>query len=182
MYRIKNDKRILGSAKKLTDGLFRLMKTKPFNDISVSDIVRESGACRATFYRIFDTPTDLLSYACESHAKEILEKLKEDKGRMSRDEFLRFILTSWIDQAEIIEAIMRSGRPLVLHNALGIIFREVISFGDQFTENEKDYLQSSLTAQFESILFVWIRHGKSDSVNYLLKLFKRFAETASKRH
>jgi len=182
MYRVKQDKRVIKSAEKIKEGLLQQLKCRPFNDLSVSDIAHESGVCRATFYRLFDTPTDVLAYACDSYAINVLSQIKVNRETMDRETFLRFILKSWIDQADVIEAVVKSGRPLVLHKSLQIIFNDVLSFGNQFTDDEKDYIQSSLAAQFESILFVWIQHGRRESVGFLLRLFKRFAAaTASKR-
>lgn len=40
---------------KITDGLLELMKETPFEEITVSDIVREAGVGRASFYRHFDS-------------------------------------------------------------------------------------------------------------------------------
>lgn len=39
----------------ITGALFTLMETKSFSEITVSDIVREAGVARASFYRNFDT-------------------------------------------------------------------------------------------------------------------------------
>lgn len=179
MYRVKNDIRVLRSADALKAGLLRCMQDKPFNEVSVSDISRESGICRATFYRLFDTPTDVLFYACESFAVALNAQMRENRTRMTRDDFLRFVLSSWIDKADLIEAVVKSGRPVVLHRALQIIFKDIVSYGDQFTDDEKDYIQASLSAQFGSILFVWAQHGRRESPDFLLALFKRFAAAAA---
>lgn len=40
---------------KITDGLLELMNEMPFEKITVSDIVREAGVGRASFYRHFDS-------------------------------------------------------------------------------------------------------------------------------
>lgn len=179
MYRIKQDKRVLASAGKMKKGLLVCLKSKAFNDISVSDITRASGVCRATFYRIFDTPTDVLAYTCDSYAEKLIREIKEKRGSMNRDSFLRFILTNWMENAEVIEAIMKSGRYMVLNRSLQIVFNDIISFGNRFTEDEKDYIRSSLAAQFGSILFVWVQHGRKESAGFLLRLFRRFATATS---
>lgn len=43
------------AVEKITDGLLELMKETPFAEITVSDIVREAGVGRASFYRHFDS-------------------------------------------------------------------------------------------------------------------------------
>lgn len=42
------------AVEKITDGLLDLLKGKPFEEITVSDIVRRAGVGRASFYRHFD--------------------------------------------------------------------------------------------------------------------------------
>lgn len=43
------------AVEKITDGLLELMKRMPFEEITVSDIVRTAGVGRASFYRHFDS-------------------------------------------------------------------------------------------------------------------------------
>ena len=62
MYRISADPRAVASAKKVIDGLENCLERKKLSDISVSEVCRLSGVGRATFYRLFDTPIDVLQY------------------------------------------------------------------------------------------------------------------------
>ncbi|MDE7171390.1 MAG: TetR family transcriptional regulator [Oscillospiraceae bacterium] len=43
------------AVEKITDGLLELMKETPFEEITISDIVRKAGVGRASFYRHFDS-------------------------------------------------------------------------------------------------------------------------------
>ena len=51
MYHIVNDKRAYASSRLVRDALFELVKEKPYDKITISDICRESTVSRATFYR-----------------------------------------------------------------------------------------------------------------------------------
>ncbi len=44
----------------LTDALFSLMKTKSYEQISVSDIIKKAHVARTTFYRNFNTKEDII--------------------------------------------------------------------------------------------------------------------------
>lgn len=76
MYHIKADKRSLASARLISQGLNRLLQAKDFDSITVTDIVNEAGVGRATFYRLFDNTTDVLTYSCFLIAQPSLEKMK----------------------------------------------------------------------------------------------------------
>ena len=44
----------------ITDALFRLMKSKPLQDISITELTRVAGVGRVSFYRNFETKIDVL--------------------------------------------------------------------------------------------------------------------------
>jgi len=62
MYHIKPDKRSRSSAEAIVRGYLSCLKTTPMNAVTVTDIHKASGISRATFYRLFDTPEDVLLY------------------------------------------------------------------------------------------------------------------------
>lgn len=58
------------AVKKITDGLLELMNEKPFEEITVSDIVRRAGVGRASFYRHFDSKEAVVRYHMARLLKE----------------------------------------------------------------------------------------------------------------
>jgi len=54
MYHIKSDKRQMQSVNMLIDGLSLLLSEKPFEKITVKEVVEASKVGRTTFYRSFD--------------------------------------------------------------------------------------------------------------------------------
>lgn len=77
MFHIKPDKRSQTSAKLIVGGLYACLAVKPFSGISISDIQRESSVGRATFYRLFDTVTDVLEYECDNVFRNMLQTYRE---------------------------------------------------------------------------------------------------------
>lgn len=57
----KENQRIALTKKLLQEGLLRLLATKPLDSISVTELCRESGINRATFYNHYSSPQDLLN-------------------------------------------------------------------------------------------------------------------------
>ena len=55
---------------RITDGLLELMKEKPFEEITVSDIVRRAEVGRASFYRHFDTKEAVMRHHLAMLLKE----------------------------------------------------------------------------------------------------------------
>lgn len=57
----KENQRIVLTKRLLQEGLLRLLETKELEKISVTELCRESGINRATFYNHYSSPMDLLS-------------------------------------------------------------------------------------------------------------------------
>ena len=57
----KENQRIALTKKLLQEGLLRLLETKTLDKISVTELCKESGINRATFYNHYTSPFDLLN-------------------------------------------------------------------------------------------------------------------------
>ena len=44
----------------ITKALFRLMHEKSFSDISITELIRDAGVARVSFYRNYDSKEDVL--------------------------------------------------------------------------------------------------------------------------
>ena len=60
MYHIANDPRARKSAELIAHSVLALSKNKSANQLSIAAIQRVSSVSRSTFYRLFDTPVDVL--------------------------------------------------------------------------------------------------------------------------
>lgn len=72
----KENQRIALTKKLLQEGLLRLLETKSLDKISVTELCRESGINRATFYNHFNSPLELLT----SIETKITNELKQIIG------------------------------------------------------------------------------------------------------
>ena len=175
MYHIHGDKRVQRSAEIIINGLMKCLKTKPVSDLSVSDVASAATISRATFYRIFDTPTDALTYLCDTLAEEVVAEHSTFKAT-TRDEFVLHTLTLWMQRSDKLEAIMRSGRHDLLQAAFGRHSEQFNSDSPQiFDKSEIDYVKGFFAATMCSILYVWTIRGKRETPEQLLQVFKKLA-------
>lgn len=70
----KENQRIILTKRLLHEGLLRLLETKDLDKISVTELCRESGINRATFYNHYSSPQDLL-LNLEAQMAEELDQL-----------------------------------------------------------------------------------------------------------
>lgn len=175
MYRIKQDKRILKSVTSICDGLYLCLKEKSFNSITVNEITEAAGVSRATFYRIFDSPLDILSYLCDQLISEVVTYLISVQ-HLSPAEIRKGSLQMWLDKADLISAIYNSGNPAILSDCLQNYLKSSYFTGmGVITQNEMDYLQETLSTILDTVLRVWLRHNKKESAEDILALYSKIA-------
>ena len=67
----KENQRIALTKKLLQEGLLRLLQVKTLDKISVTELCRESGINRATFYNHYNSPLELLNSIEDKMAEEL---------------------------------------------------------------------------------------------------------------
>ncbi len=67
---MKADMRVAVSKRMMREGMLRCLETKPLSKITVSDICRESGINRATFYNHYDIPVMILKELAYEYAAQ----------------------------------------------------------------------------------------------------------------
>ena len=63
----------------MIDALLTLMKSKKYNDITISEITDRANLGRRTFYRYFKSKDDILNLYCEIIIRDFGEKILEKK-------------------------------------------------------------------------------------------------------
>ena len=91
---------------RIKDGLIACIAVKPFAKVSVSDISAASGVTRATFYRIFDTTTDVMSFICDDLFLKASRELRRSED--SDEERIIRLFTFLTENADSIDEIGRA--------------------------------------------------------------------------
>ena len=174
MYHIKNDKRIATSVAKICNGLTACMRTKRFNEISIAEIAKAAQVSRATFYRIFDTPHDILVYLCDKLVRELILS-HPLQASPDRDQIALHALEYLTGHADEIAVVFKAGRMDLLQKALEPYSEQMVPlFAVNASEMELDYIKASLTVRLAAIVHVWNLHGRKESPEDILGIFKKF--------
>ena len=175
MYRIKPDKRIEKSVAALCDGLYQCLKEKSFSSLTVNEITEAAGVSRATFYRIFDSPLDVLSYLCDQLIAEVAIYMIS-ANNLTAAQIRTGSLKIWLDKADLISAVYNSGNPGILSDSLQKYLKS--SFFTEMgviTQAEMDYLQETLSTILDAVMRIWLRHNKKESAEEILALYSKIA-------
>ena len=150
---------------RIKDGLIACIAVKPFAKVSVSDISAASGVTRATFYRIFDTTTDVMSFICDDLFLKASRELRRSED--SDEERIIRLFTFLTENADSIDAIFQSSldRYLELYS---------VDFSRKYPSPDREYYIGAVSAILSSIIFVWIHHGRKESPEALYHIFQNF--------
>lgn len=184
MYHIANDRRQIETASRICEGLTRCLSQHKMSEISVSDIATASGVSRSTFYRSFDIPLDVLSYAVDKRLKDMVGEYHANGVRPEDgDAFVLFTLRYWRQHSDVLEAFVNCDRMDVVRNAIEshtgqFIAGELKRLRSDFTDKELDYISSGAAGMIASLLSVWIKHGKKETPEELFALYLKVCNIA----
>ena len=170
MYHIKSDKRSQASAQLIGNAMTELLKVRNFDDISVSDIQRQSTVGRATFYRLFDNTVDVLSWLCNQIFDTMANRNASPTENMV-ESMIAFI-GAWMEHEVLLQAIIRSGHIEVIYEML---YRRMKEAGDmlfpdlQLETGKADYLVSIASTALIGGLSAWLKHGKTESAEQVFE-------------
>jgi len=174
MYHIKNDLRQQSSAMRLVKGLTECLRDKNMSEISVSDLCKASNVSRSTFYRMFDTPIDLLEYTSDIYVSKAVNDYSEEVFKGPED-FVMFSLIYWKNHTDILEAVVNCGRLDIVKKSFDAHSNKLIPFLEsEFDDVEIDYINTATTSLITSLLSVWIRRGKKETPVQLFELYRKF--------
>ncbi len=173
MYHIKTDKRTGASVAKICDGLGACMREKSFSKISVAEIADAAGVSRATFYRSFDTPHDILVYLCDKLVGELVLSLPLADSS-DRNQLLLRTLEYLTDHADEITVVFNAGRTDLLQKALEPYAHQLVQpAAKQLSARELDYFRISAITRLLGIFHVWNFHGRVESPSEIMRILKQ---------
>lgn len=179
MYHIRDDKRTRRSARAICDGLMACLGRKPLDQVTVSDVQRESGVARTTFYRSFDNVSDVLAWRCDECFREVLGSMDPRAFRNER-ELARRYFSYWMEHGDILELLVRANRYDIIyasHRRVGDELRSRYGDVEGLDERHGDYFMAVRTGFTLSILVTWAEHGRSESVDELMRVIDELEPT-----
>ena len=179
MYHIKQDKRSQASAAEIVRGLEECLKTKPLTAVTVSDIHRVTGISRATFYRLFDTPEDVLHYQFRQMAEATMAAHSAD-WQENPDSLLEATIALGMKNHEFLKAVVSSGRFDLLSQYTEQTFRLLDEAHPLFSKDmsavEREYVLSHLSMGMVATLITWSKNGRKESPAEAVEYLKRYVQ------
>lgn len=148
----------------ITQSLFRLMKRKPYNKITVTDLVQEAGVSRNSFYRNYQS------------TEEIIRQFLEEKTSKWWSEFIAYpdryphviseMFYHFLDMKEEIDLLYRAG---LSH----LLMEHIVLCGKQSLTGEwkNTYQTAFLSGALCGLVNEWILRGMKESPEKMEQIF-----------
>lgn len=99
---MKDNQRIAVTKRMLQEGLLRLLKTEPIDKIKVVELCQESGINRATFYRHYSMPRDVLDDIRKGIFQDIRTLTRKEEACTNLQKSLEVICQYCYSHADVI--------------------------------------------------------------------------------
>lgn len=159
---MKNEEISLNTKKMLTESLKKAMLKKPLSKITVSELIKDCGINRNTFYYHFANIYDLLKWMLEQEAIEVVKNIDL---LINTEEAFRFIL----DYVDANKHIIACAYDSMGHEEIKRFFyNDFIGVMGSAIESLEQDLQISLTDSFRSFLAMFFTEALAGTmINYI---------------
>lgn len=176
MYHIKSDKRSQASAEEIIRGLHRILETTPLHSVTISALHQETGISRATFYRLFDTPEDVLIYQLDQMVVQMSMYFEKHQAVTPIQAFEGMVVQG-LQYPEMLESLVKNGRIDLLASYMEKYFMlyqaKYSSFPDTIREEEKEYLVTNICMNLVATLVTWVRRGRKETPEQVVQFIKQ---------
>lgn len=153
----------------VADSLLDLLRTEPFETITVEEIIRKAGIGRTTFYRHFSLKSDILTYKMT----RLFEKYKKENAPdgnslMSLKGTLLFFHYCYSIKDTLLLLFNQKQETCIYEG----MKREFLR--DKEAANENGYADAFLVAGLFGLLTEWAENGFTDTPEYLTDQAAKF--------
>lgn len=150
----------------LQTALIYLMNEKPFEKITITELVKRSGVSRTAFYRNYTSKEDILSEFCEWFFKELADSSADEQyKRQPRLWYLRFF-SSIKEHADIFKLLIQANMPASMSNTASSFIEKI-----KPAHTVKEYYKNlAFEGAFTKILLGWFQNGMKESPEEMAKL------------
>ncbi len=177
---MKNDMRVAVTERMLREGMLRCLEERPLSKISVSELCREAGVNRATFYNHYDAPVMILKKITREYAETILSIYNEKNPMEQRDRMaaLRKCFCYIADNKPALRILFSENSENYLAGTVMEIINEkvaVLASSKGMPDRHDEFLLRASTAGAAAFGFIetWIMNDIDKTPDELVEIMKK---------
>jgi AcrR family transcriptional regulator len=178
----KGDPRVRRTRDRLGDAMVELLVEKPFDDITVQNVLKRAGVSRSTFYTHYRDKNDLFLSDAEDFFEAMATALSRFGDKSERIAPVQELAAHIAEVRPFYNALVESGRMHDVmelgqgHFARGIEQRlNEIPRARMLPSDRRGAVAHGLAGSLFSLLSWWVQHGMPLSPEEMDKLFHRLA-------
>ena len=182
----KEDQRVRRTRDRLGDALVELLVQKPFDDITVQDVLDGARVSRSTFYTHYRDKNDLFLSDAEEFFESMATALSRFGDNSERVAPVQELFAHIGEARPFYNALVESGRMQdVMELGLGHFTRGIeqrlneIPRARTISPGHRGAIAQGLAGSLFSLLAWWVQHGMSLSPEEMDKLFHRLVWTGA---
>lgn len=152
----------LSSQKQIADALIRLMQDREYSKISISQICREAGISRQTFYSLFTSKDDVIEYILSHHCCYQPAESTPSLRSLCHGYGLYII-----DQSDFITLLVKNHITHLMHDQLYRSLTGCSCFLSEVDTRFRDYAADFFAVGLTSIAKNYILHGADEDIDFL---------------
>lgn len=163
--------------KRITEGLFSLLHKKPFSEITVTDIVKESKVARASYYRNFENKEQIIEAAMDSLRDELMSDIwYDDDEHIFNQENARV----GFEKALTCCLVKKSDLLTLYHNGFGSLIQQtfnryIMEFAGNMPANSTErYKLYFIAGAVTNVLIEWLNDGAKEPPREIAELCVRY--------
>jgi AcrR family transcriptional regulator len=148
--------------------MLKLLEEKPLAKITVKEICQEAQINRATFYKHYDNPYDLLDKMMQELLDQLEDRITQAKPRDFKDVFC-VVLTDIQEKYEYYQLLFSTNgdekfRDRLFTLCYGDNIRTIQTLFPELPLVKQEWLYFFMAEGSKGILMNWIQHGRKESI------------------
>ncbi len=167
----------------ICNALMELMKEKPYNKISITEICNKANLVRETFYRNFSSKDAVVKYCLEEKFDEFLDNIKIDKSNLTLYDMGINYFSYWKEEKEFLKILIENKLLNIILENFSEQFSKII---DQLIKKEesmqvKSYIIDMYAGAFTNLLVKWIQNDCKEPPEEMARIINEYGPIISCR-
>lgn len=153
----------------LQTALIYLMNEKPFEKITITELVKRSGVSRTAFYRNYTSKEDILTEFSNRFFKELIDS--SDDERYKKQPYLWYLrfFSSIKENADIFNLLIKAHMPESMSHTASSFIEKIKPAGTP----AEYYKNLAFEGAFSNILLGWFQKGMQETPEEMADLCKK---------
>lgn len=123
---MNTNQRVIISKRMLQEAMLQLLKEKPIDKIRVTELCEKAGINRATFYRHYQLPKDILNEMQCTFVKNVQREFETEALVLNPEQFMEALCTYLYDNRDYIAVFLHSNMNQDVFGQFKEPFRELV--------------------------------------------------------